>query len=279
MTLDDNNTLDADSGIQTDEIDDLAVTTAKIAALAVTNAKLAGSIDLSKLLTPPEANSTADQTGAEIKTAYELEADTNAYDDNAVTKLGLIEGSATADQTDAEIKTAYENNANTNEFSDANVTTLGNRAPLASPTFTGTVVLPNVPVIVTTELDLKSPIASPTFTGTIAIPNYADVETTLGTIEVNRAPLASPTFTGTVVLPITSLTDDLTITDAKNIVINTTTGTKIGTAASQKIGLWGATPVIQQSHVADPSADVGSLKTAVDAILAQLATVGIQASA
>lgn len=47
-----------------------AIVTTKILNLAVTNAKLAGSIALSKLLTPPEANSTADQTNAEIETAY-----------------------------------------------------------------------------------------------------------------------------------------------------------------------------------------------------------------
>ena len=42
------------------------------------------------------------------------------------TKLDGIEAGATADQTDAEIKTAYENNADTNEFSDAEQTKLSN---------------------------------------------------------------------------------------------------------------------------------------------------------
>lgn len=37
----------------------------------------------------------------------------------------------------------------------------------------------------------------------------------------------------------------LSITDAKNIVFGTTTGTKIGTATAQKIGFWNATPIIQ----------------------------------
>ena len=71
-----------------------------------------------------ETNATADQTGAEIKTAYEGEANTNAFTDAEQTKLTGIETSATADQTDAEIKTAYENNADTNEFSDAEQTKL-----------------------------------------------------------------------------------------------------------------------------------------------------------
>lgn len=42
------------------------------------------------------------------------------------TKLDGIEAGATADQTDAEIKTAYENNADTNAFTDAEQTKLGN---------------------------------------------------------------------------------------------------------------------------------------------------------
>jgi hypothetical protein len=45
----------------------------------------------------------------------------------------------------------------------------------------------------------------------------------------------SPTFAG------------LTIADAGNIVLNTTTGTKIGTATGQKLGFYNATPVIQQA--------------------------------
>jgi len=71
-----------------------------------------------------EANATADQTGAEIKSAYEAVADTNAFTDAEKTKLSGIEASATADQTDAEIKIAYENNANTNAFTDADHTKL-----------------------------------------------------------------------------------------------------------------------------------------------------------
>ncbi len=37
----------------------------------------------------------------------------------------------------------------------------------------------------------------------------------------------------------------LTVADAYNIVLNGTTGTKIGTATSQKLGFWNATPVVQ----------------------------------
>lgn len=49
---------------------------------------------------------------------------TNDFTDADHTKLDGIEANATADQTDAEIKTAYENNANTNAFTDADHTKL-----------------------------------------------------------------------------------------------------------------------------------------------------------
>jgi len=71
-----------------------------------------------------EASATADQTAAEIKTAYESNADTNAFTDADHTKLDGIEASATADQTAGEIKTAYESNADTNAFTDADHTKL-----------------------------------------------------------------------------------------------------------------------------------------------------------
>ncbi len=45
-----------------------------------------------------ESSATADQTGAEIKTAYEAESDTNAFTDAEKTKLSGIETGATADQ-------------------------------------------------------------------------------------------------------------------------------------------------------------------------------------
>ena len=77
-----------------------------------------------------ETGATADQTNAEIKTAYEANSNTNAYTDAEKTKLSGIETSATADQTGAEIKTAYEGEANTNAFTDAEKTKLSNLGSL-----------------------------------------------------------------------------------------------------------------------------------------------------
>jgi hypothetical protein len=51
-----------------------------------------------------------------------------------------------------------------------------------------------------------------------------------------------------------------TMTDGANIVLGTGTGTQIGTAASQKLGFWGATPGIQPSGASQ--AAIGALTVA-----------------
>lgn len=47
------------------------------------------------------------------------------------------------------------------------------------------------------------------------------------------------------------MSQDVTMDDGKNIILNTTTGTKIGTATGQKIGVFNATPVAQQAATVD----------------------------
>ena len=121
-------------------------------------------------------------------------------------------------------------------------------APIASPTFTGTVSgvtktmvgLGNVdntsdankPVSTATQtaLDLKAPLASPTFTGTVAgitatmvglgnVDNTSDANKPISTATQTaldlKAPLASPTFTGT------ATTNDLTVSG--NLTVSGTT--------------------------------------------------------
>lgn len=54
------------------------------------------------------------------------------------------------------------------------------------------------------------------------------------------------TGTGTVVAMQTNPTlSGITMTDATNIILNATTGTKIGTATTQKLGFYNATPIVQ----------------------------------
>ncbi len=79
-----------------------------------------------------ETSATADQTGAEIKSLYEGESDTNAFTDAEKTKLSGIETNATADQTASEIRTLVENASDSNVFTDADHTKLNGIAANAN---------------------------------------------------------------------------------------------------------------------------------------------------
>ena len=74
--------------------------------------------------------------------------------------------------------------------------------------------------------------------------------TTTGTPVVTVTPIS--TFTG-----IVTINGGITMGDAKNIAVNTTTGTKIGTATSQKLGFFNATPVVQPAAAAQAAAPAG----------------------
>ena len=69
-----------------------------------------------------ESGATADQTNAEIKTAYEANSNTNEFSDAEQTKLAGIETAATADQTAAEIKTLFRAN-NSDKITDSEIAT------------------------------------------------------------------------------------------------------------------------------------------------------------
>jgi hypothetical protein len=56
----------------------------------------------------------------------------------------------------------------------------------------------------------------------------------------------------------TYLRGNINLTDSANIVIDTTTGTKIGTSTSQKIGLWNATPIVQPTTAVAAAAFVAN---------------------
>jgi len=73
----------------------------------------------------------------------------------------------------------------------------------------------------------------------------------------------------------------MTFDDTINIAFNSTTGTKIGTGTTQKLAFWNVTPVVQPAHIADPTggATVDSeARSAINSILAQMATTGMQAA-
>lgn len=93
-----------------------------------------------------------------------------------------------------------------------------------------------------------------------------------------------------------TLTGGLTIADAKDIALNTTTGTKIGTATTQKLGFWNATPIVQPASASQAavaatgstnavpygfttSAQADAIVTLVNAIRTALVNSGIMKGA
>ena len=109
--------IEVDSGSPVTGADTIVLGLNKIATLAFLNV---------------QDGATDDQTGAEIKAAYEAEADTNAFTDAEKTVVGNTSGINSGDQTGADIKTAYEAEADTNALTDALLAKLN--AAVNSPT-------------------------------------------------------------------------------------------------------------------------------------------------
>jgi hypothetical protein len=172
---------------------------------------------------------------SDVATSLDLKANTSDVNTSLGLKLNKADTSTLSNRIDLK--------SNTSDVT----TSLALKAPLASPTFTGTVSgitktmvgLANVdntsdvnkPVStaaqaeldlkanasdVTTSLALKAPLASPTFTGTVSgitssmvglanVDNTSDVNKPVSTAAQTaldlKAPLASPTFTGTAMAP------------------------------------------------------------------------------
>lgn len=58
--------------------------------------------------------------------------------------------------------------------------------------------------------------------------------------------------------------DDITLADAKNLILNATMGTKIGTSTSQKLGFWNATPIVQPTTAVAAATFVANTSGIVD---------------
>jgi hypothetical protein len=74
-----------------------------------------------------------------------------------------------------------------------------------------------------------------------------------------------------------NLSGNKTVFDGVNLVLGTTTGTKVGTATAQKLGFYNATPVIQPTAVADAT-DAATVITQLNALLGKLRALGLIAT-
>ena len=65
--------------------------------------------------------------------------------------------------------------------------------------------------------------------------------------------------------------------DYEQVTYNAPAGAQVGQSASEKVGFFGATPVVQQAHQADAT-DAATAITTVNAVIAKLETLGLLAS-
>lgn len=73
----------------------------------------------------------------------------------------------------------------------------------------------------------------------------------------------------------------LTLVDGFGLTFGTSTGSKIATGATQKLGFWNATPVVQPTAITDASGGAiidAEARTALNGLLAKLRTIGIIAT-
>ena len=72
--------------------------------------------------------------------------------------------------------------------------------------------------------------------------------------------------------------NDINIDSGGNIIASTTTGTKIGTATTQLLGFYNATPVDQPATISDPAGGGtvdAEARTAIDALIDRLQELGL----
>ena len=180
-------------------VDNTADTAKPVSTAQQTALDLKANLDSPALTgTPTAPTATAATNTTQIATTAFVRAEVSALVNSAGSTLDTL----------GEIATALGNDAN---LSTTLTTSIGLKAPLASPTFTGTVTIPtgasitaptglvkgdvglgnidntsdaNKPVSTATQtaLDLKATLASPTFTGTVTLPS----DTSIGNVSATE---------------------------------------------------------------------------------------------
>lgn len=216
--------------VGTAEISDEAVTNAKLAHVATSTLKgritaATGNVeDLTaaqvRTVLNVEDGATADQTGAEIKAAYEAEANTNAFTDAEQSKLAGIEVGATADQSAAEILAALVTVDGAGSGLDADLLDGNQATAFATAAHTHTLAdvtdsgaLAALDQVTASEIGAKAVGTAAIASGAITTDLLADGNVTIGKL----ADVASATIRGRATAGVGAV-EDLTPAEARGVL-------------------------------------------------------------
>jgi len=192
------------------------------------------------------------------------------------TKLDGIESSATADQTAAEIKTAYESNANTNAFTDALNTKLSGITTGADVTSSSMIdednMATNSATKVPTQQSVKAYVdtevagvvdTAPANLDTLnelaaALNDDASFATTVNGNIATKLPLAGGTMTGNIVMSGAQTVDgrDLSVDGSKLDGIETAADVTDATNVYNSLGVTAGTATASKALVVDANKDI-----------------------
>ncbi len=167
-----------------------------------------------------EDGSTADQTGAEIKAAYEGELDTNAYTDSEKTKVGHITVTQAVDLDTIESDTATNNAKVTNATHTGDVTGSGalsiNKTTITGKTLVTAASGDQVLITDATDTDnLKRVNVSDFFGGTVDVVSNVATNTILGRDTAGSGD--SEELTPAAVRALINVEDGADVTDTANV--------------------------------------------------------------
>jgi hypothetical protein len=229
----------ATAGTNTTQIATTAFVTGAITTANATNANLTGEVT-------SVGNTTTIANGA--VTAVKI-------NDGAVTTTKIAASNVTYDRiqnVSATNKVLGRSSAGAGVIEEIATTGSGDVVRATSPTL----IAPNLGTPasgVATNLSGTAPLltagnvtTNANLTGAVVSSGNATLLGTFTSANLSGA-LSDETGTGAAVLATNPTLGGITMADATNIALNTTTGTKIGTATTQKLGFYNAAPVVQQT--------------------------------
>lgn len=95
------------------------------------------------------------------------------------------------------------------------------------------------------------------------------------TINVTGTSTNIPLNIGTKGTGTINLTAGVAVTENKDVAVGTSVGTKIGTLSTQKLGFWGATPVVRQLQADPTGSAAASLRAWIVAFATKMVTIGL----